>query len=276
MAIVTTDNKHYKAIADKVREIKGTEETMTPSEMADKVQEVYEKGKAEGGDTEQAYNQGVEAEKKRFWDSYQDGGHRTGYECAFAGWLLEEFYPTHDIRPKNVYMMFRTFNVRRYADKEADLVDRFAECGIVFDTSQCENFQYMLMNSFVTHIGVIDTRSASLVYQPFSSSKLHTIDKLILKDDGSQTLTNAFSSCSALENIVIEGKIGNSITFAPCPKLTTGAEGETTNSVQNIIDALMTITDGVSRTITFHADVKAKLTDEQKATITTTKGWTLA
>jgi hypothetical protein len=46
--------------------------------------------------------------------------------------------------------------------------------------------------------------------------------------------------------------------------------------VQSIIDGLITITDGVARTLTLHEDVKAKLTDEQKVTITQVKGWTLA
>lgn len=44
-------------------------------------------------------------------------------------------------------------------------------------------------------------------------------------------------------------------------------------SIQSIIDGLATVT--TTCTLTLHAAVKAKLTDEQKNTITT-KGWTLA
>lgn len=46
-------------------------------------------------------------------------------------------------------------------------------------------------------------------------------------------------------------------------------------SIQSIIDGLADLTGQTAQTITFHADVKAKLTEEQIATITS-KNWTLA
>lgn len=46
-------------------------------------------------------------------------------------------------------------------------------------------------------------------------------------------------------------------------------------SIQSIIDGLADLTDETTQTITFHADVKAKLTEEQITTITG-KNWTLA
>ncbi len=46
-------------------------------------------------------------------------------------------------------------------------------------------------------------------------------------------------------------------------------------SIQNIIDCLIDLTGQATQTLTFHADVKAKLTEEQIATITS-KNWTLA
>lgn len=46
-------------------------------------------------------------------------------------------------------------------------------------------------------------------------------------------------------------------------------------SIQAIIDGLADMTDTDTQTLTFHADVKAKLTDTQIATITN-KNWTLA
>lgn len=49
----------------------------------------------------------------------------------------------------------------------------------------------------------------------------------------------------------------------------------TTETVQNIIDGLADLTGQTAQTITFHKDVKAKLTEEQIATITS-KNWTLA
>lgn len=48
MALIRTDDKHYNDIAQKVRDIKGTGEMLFPSEMAQAVQEVYDKGLADG------------------------------------------------------------------------------------------------------------------------------------------------------------------------------------------------------------------------------------
>ena len=81
---------------------------------------------------------------------------------------------------------------------------------------------------------------------------------------------NAFYNCRSLTNIelVPETAFVN-ISFLQSPILSD-------YSIQSIIDGLATITDGVARTLTLHADVKAKLTEAQIGTITTTKGWTLA
>lgn len=48
----------------------------------------------------------------------------------------------------------------------------------------------------------------------------------------------------------------------------------TTETIQSIIDGLADVTDGTAKTLTLHSTVGAKLTDEQKATITA-KNWTL-
>ena len=57
------------------------------------------------------------------------------------------------------------------------------------------------------------------------------------------------------------------ITFRQSAKLTT-------ESVQSIIDGLADLTGSSAQTLTLHATVGAKLTDEQKATITA-KNWAL-
>ena len=78
--------------------------------------------------------------------------------------------------------------------------------------------------------------------------------------------SRTFQGCSALQDIrFAENSIKISITFADSPLLT----GESVNS---IINALINITDGVARTVTFNGAVA--LTDSQKATIET-KGWDL-
>lgn len=84
---------------------------------------------------------------------------------------------------------------------------------------------------------------------------------------------SAFAGNNKLKNVYIVGNIGSegtayAISFAQSSLLTN-------ESVQNIINALGDLTGKTSQTITFHANVKANMTEEQIATITG-KNWTLA
>lgn len=210
----------------------------------------YEKGKAEGyqngydeGNAEgikEGIEEGKQAEYDAFWDNYQTNGTRIVYDCAFAGWSYDTFRPKYDIKPTSAYMLFRTFDTSGWHG-DIDMSEHLKECGVVLDTSQCTNFQYMCMNSFITHLGIIDTRSATTLYEVFSCNRLHTVDKLILKDDGSQTFSRTFHATVALENIVIEGVIGKAIDFSPCKKLTRA-------SIESIVAALSTTTNDLTCT----------------------------
>lgn len=82
-----------------------------------------------------------------------------------------------------------------------------------------------------------------------------------------QSTTNAFNGCALLENVTLKKDTVNvNISFHLSPLLTD-------DSVQSIIDGLATVE--TAQTLTLNAKVKAKLTDEQIATITS-KNWTLA
>lgn len=81
-------------------------------------------------------------------------------------------------------------------------------------------------------------------------------------------VTGMFGSCSDLEQIsFVQGCLKISISFASSGKLNDA-------SIQSIIDGLADLTGATAQTLTFHADVGAKLTPEQKAAITS-KNWTL-
>ena len=106
------------------------------------------------------------------------------------------------------------------------------------------------------------------------------------------TSTDVFYSCTRLEEI--RGEIENTTTnwtlwFASCVKLrevrfkANSIKGAFTiaqspllsaESVQSIVDGLADMTGGTSYKLTLHADVKAKLTEEQLATIAA-KNWTV-
>lgn len=78
-----------------------------------------------------------------------------------------------------------------------------------------------------------------------------------------------FAGCHTLKEVRFkENSINLSISFNNSQLLSS-------DSIQSIIDGLVDLTGGAGQTLTFHADVKAKLTEEQIATITG-KNWTLA
>jgi hypothetical protein len=236
---------------------------------------VYEAGKSAGGgggqgSYDEGYEAGQKAEYDAFWDLHQENGTRKNYDCLFASWNHNTFYPKYDIKPTSAYMMFRTYNAVNFSNFEADIVKRLNECSVALDTSECTNFQYMCMNSFITHIGVIDTRSASTLYQPFSCNRLHTIDKLILQDNGSQTFTSVFHGAAALENIVIEGVIGqNGFDVRSSTKLSKA-------SIESIMAALSTTTSGLTVTLSKTAVNNAFTTEEWAALVSQHTNWTIS
>ena len=80
-------------------------------------------------------------------------------------------------------------------------------------------------------------------------------------------VSDMFTGCTALEEVeIVTGTIKTSISFADSPLLSS-------ESIQSIIDGLATVT--TAQTLTFHKNIEAKLSDEQKAQITS-KNWTLA
>lgn len=78
-----------------------------------------------------------------------------------------------------------------------------------------------------------------------------------------------FTYCAALETISFApGTIKLSILFNHSPLLTD-------ETIQSIIDGLADLTDGTAQTLTLHATVGAKLTEEQIASATA-KNWTIS
>ena len=115
----------------------------------------------------------------------------------------------------------------------------------------------------------MNTSNSNTIATMFSACYgLVTIDKLILKSDGSQTITNVFNQCYDLENITVEGVIGNDINLQWSTKLTH-------DSLMNVINALQDKTGDTSGTIwtaTIGETNKAKLTDDE-LDIAYKKGW---
>lgn len=116
--------------------------------------------------------------------------------------------------------------------------------------------------------GVTDKIQFSSLDRMFYSNALCEI--LGEMDLSACTTTNyAFVNCYSLETIRIKpGTLGVSTNLSYSLKLTD-------ESIQSIIDGLADLTGGTAQTLTLHADVGAKLTEEQKAAAAA-KNWTLA
>ena len=226
----------------------------------------YEKGKSDGGDTETAYNQGLEegkqAEYDRFWDNYQQNGKRTDYTNAFSGngWNENTLKPKYDVIPIQTVNMFRG-NVM-----EVNISDFLKEQGVKLDFSKATVLSETLLYSSITGVGVVDARNAANLNYAFSrSTGLETIRLLILKDNGSQTFsTNTFIACPNLKNITIQGVIGQNFYIQDSPLLTI-------ESMKSIINALKNYS-GTSYELTYAVSFPSGCWDKLEASGTAPNG----
>lgn len=255
MAKGVTDSRYYKNIADAIRGTGSYEGPIAPVQMAECITEIGQN----------AYQAGVQSEYDRFWNMFQSKGAAKSYGRAFAGecWTKELFTPKYDIVATNLYATFQ-------GSALTDIAALLEKTGRCLDTSQATNVEYAFNSRYITRVPVISTVNAPALTTTFGwTSSLVTIEKLILKEDGTQTFLNTFTSAIALQNIVIEGKIGQNgfdISWSPL----------THDSLMSIINALQDKTGtGTSWTVTLGTTNLAKLADSEKA-IATQKGWTLA
>lgn len=223
MAIVTTDNKHYKAIADKVREIKGSNketEPIFPSQMAQKVQEVYEKGKTDGGGDDS------------FAEVYQEGGNRIYYRYAFSGsaWTLDLLkkvikYPIifpQENTASTRYCMGMFYYLTNGKDDPLDMTEICEK----IDFKNCKSANNLFQNANVINI-TVDLSSCESMSNTFMTSDNGSIDYINITVSektmfGSSASSLTAFNCTTLTEIrFLEGSvIGNSIKFTST-KLTT-------------------------------------------------------
>lgn len=170
---------------------------------------------------------GMQTEYDRFWnaiwDGIQLGGKRTQYISFFKYeyWNEETFRPKYDMRltENNSYMFDRFGGMSNTTTKSIDLAQIFEECGVVLDTSQCTYLNNLFYFSSVSRVPAISAVGCtSTIIGVFAQClKLVTVDKFILKEDGSNKFSNIFLNDVSLRNIIIEGTMGDSVSFESCP-----------------------------------------------------------
>ncbi len=256
--------------------------------IAENEQKVYDAGYGKG------YEQGVTDEYESYWNPMWRVRKDNNFNNAFTGygWNDKTFKPPKNtkIYPSSSANMFSRCQI---TNLESLLAERNAE----IDTKGSYYVDEFCSQSSITHVPVINATTSYGCNSMFNAcSNLVSVRKIILKDTGAQSLTNAFSGCSKLEHIRFEGVIGTNVSFSACNKLTHEslfgeiATEEQKTAGKNILlfngqhyygGIIIALRDFVSegstttRTLTLGSTNLAKLTDEEKA-IATQRGWTLA
>ena len=130
---------------------------------------------------DEVYEAGQQSEYDRFWDGYQEKGKRRAYWGAFAerGWNDSNLKPKYPI-----------------IASEAN---------------------YMFFLNRATVIPQVEFTCGSLLSVFQNLYNAHTIQKLVLRDNGTQTFPSTFNNAPYLANIIIEGVIGKSVSFQWSP-----------------------------------------------------------
>jgi len=225
-------------------------------------------GQAAGGDTDAAYQEGYDAGKQAeydaFWDKYQYEGKNTPvYSYAFAGpgWSDVNFKPKYNIAPRV------TFSNYMFASSAiTNLKSILENLGISLNFRWCTSFVNVFQDSNIAEIGEVNTIGASSLGTLFYNARhLSTVDALILKSDGSQTIGNCFTNTTALANITITGCIGNAINmrYSPLSKA----------SIESVVNALSSTSTNKTATLNQTAVNGAFETAEGAADGSTSAGW---
>lgn len=141
-----------------------------------------------------------------FWDIFQNNGNRRNYQFGFSGtgWTDENFRPKYDI-----ILIGYNAGMFRTCTNITDLYTTTVERGIQFDTSQAtalnEGFASCTNLMRIPPINVSNATNISGMC--ISCRNLITIDKLTVTENVKWT-TTVFQDCEKLENLIIEGIIG--------------------------------------------------------------------
>lgn len=210
---------------------------------------------------QKVYDAGYDNAELDFWNSFTNNGYRTSY---YYGFMTTDFsgktIPEGLCKPSTrLHSMFYNY--------KGTEIPKGIDCS-EFDISMSAAYHAQAMfqySSYLTSIYDMGIPVQKSYANAFGSCKaLETIE--VLRSDENTVYSNTFSDCTSLQNLTIEGTIGqNGFNVSACPL--------THESLMSIINATATIE--TAKTITLGSTNLAKLTDTEKA-IATEKGWTLA
>ena len=245
MATVLTNSKHYSDIAKALRAELHNETLYQPNEMA--------------GAISLACDAARQDQEKAFWSAFQEDGSRTDYYYAFYGrhWNFDMLKLQHNISPEGAARgMFYLFGPANPTEEQIkSLKAHFESLGITLNTAKATSLQQLFAGAVcVSEVPTIDltgcskstnasTRSNSTGEIFRGATALKTIEKLKVYE--ANEFVDAFKFTSKLENIVIDGIIGQNIDFTYCKKLTKA-------SIESVLNALSLEASG--KTVAFALD----------------------
>lgn len=294
MALGIYEEEDIRALAEEIRYRKGGGSRMTVKEMKDEITNVKEFGFSEGwsdgynsgliigneqGRTEglkegkaigyaEGKTDGIAEGKKsqydKFWDDYQDYGNRYAYYYAFAGfgWTDDSFNPKYNIIPKYSGIYCFCYS------KITDIAESLKKCGVVLDTTLCTDFSAFFAYSKTKTVPLLNVAAATSTLTNLCNDCLDliTIEKLIVSENV-RFHSSTFFRCEALENLTIEGTIGqNDFNVQWSTKLTH-------DSLMSIIEHLSSTASGKTATFSKIAVNNAFETSEGLADGSTSEEW---
>ena len=216
------------------------------------------------------YANGKKSEYNTFWDGFQNYGNRTSYVGGFYGdgWTAKTFRPKYDMKPTEANSMFQ----HTYGLANVDMVEHLKSLGVVLDFSNAPTLNYTFSLSYAKRWGDIDTRKCTSLVYTFDQAynNLQTIDKIILKDDGSQTFDNTFRYVYQLKEVRFAGVIGqNGLNLS-------GTKVLSKDSFESLVNALSATATGKTVTLSNVAKQAAFTAEEWAALIATKPNWTIS
>ncbi len=264
MAKKLYEESKIAAIAVKIREKAGTENTYTTVQMPEGIESVYGKGAMDGYEkgTQDGYDAGFAAGEKAqydtFWEKYLDGN--LSYLFAGGGWTDDNFCP-----PKNITIPTNGNNANSmfYQTGIKDLKGCLDRQNIYIDATQyngSNSFYNWFAYSSVTHVGRI--LFPEIIYRwngAFTECKaLHTIDELRSTEITSFAQTT-FQNCTKLCRMIVAGIIAKDYFDVHWSTLLDK------ESIISIMNALSASTTGLSVTLSQTAVNNAFETSEGAA-----------
>lgn len=175
-------------IADKVRRAKTDLDEVHAAGV--------EEGKALGGYTE-GYEDGKKSEYDAFWDAVQVKGTRTDYSYCFRYWGGEYIRPKYKVVPTDARFMICTCpELKKIESAYFDLSNFKGTHGYNFNS--CDNLEE------VEDIGL----QPSTIYDHTFAWCYKLRKVACIRLDENTNVTNLLYSCNALEDVTIEGTIG--------------------------------------------------------------------